>query len=128
MRPAAHACINGAATAEGVRSRSVASSSRRHAVRPFLLASHGPLPPVASTRFLLTPSSALAACCDLQEALKSLRQELAASLADVEKDLEALGGSASTVTAASMSQKSMKSTKARSVKAPSTVAEEDEQA
>jgi len=77
--------------------------------------------------------------CDLQptpasmvrpprkEALKTLRDELAKSLADVETQLETLGGSASTVTAKSMSQKSMKSTKSlRSVKAPSTVAEEDE--
>ena len=62
-----------------------------------------------------------------QEALKNLRDELAKSLSDVESQLDELGGSASTVTARSMSQKSVKSTKSlRSVKAPSTVAEEDE--
>ena len=62
-----------------------------------------------------------------QEALKNLRDELAKSLSDVEGQLDELGGSASTVTARSMSQKSVKSTKSlRSVKAPSTVAEEDE--
>jgi hypothetical protein len=56
-----------------------------------------------------------------------LRDELAKSLSDVESQLDELGGSASTVTARSMSQKSVKSTKSlRSVKAPSTVAEEDE--
>ena len=64
-----------------------------------------------------------------QEALKNIRDELAKSLADVETQLEELGGSASTVTARSMSQKSVKSTKSmRSTKAPSTVAEEDEEA
>ena len=56
-----------------------------------------------------------------QTALKKLREELVSSLSDVEAQLEQLGGSATTV--------SMMTTKtaatAKSVKAPSTIAEED---
>ena len=78
--------------------------------------------------------------CDLQptpasmvrpprkEALKTLRAELAKSLSDVETQLEALGGSASTVShvtnQSNKTSKSMKSTK--SLAPPSTIAEEDE--
>ena len=61
-----------------------------------------------------------------QEMLKKLRGELVASLEDVEKKLEEMGGSASTVTGsvASMATAKSNGTK-KSFKAPSTVAEED---
>ena len=60
-----------------------------------------------------------------QEALKQLRSELATSLADVEAQLEALGGSASTVSRATA--KTVKSTAtAKSLVPPSTIDEADE--
>ena len=61
-----------------------------------------------------------------KEMLKKLRGELVASLEDVEKKLEEMGGSASTVTGsvASMATAKSNGTK-KSFKAPSTVAEED---
>ena len=59
-----------------------------------------------------------------QEALKKLRAELASSLADVEQQLEAIGGSASTVS--HVTAKTAKSAAtAKSVAAPSTIAEEE---
>ena len=131
MRPATDACLDGAAAAQGMRHPLFVCRNflgelvvpEAHGNRLTFLRAFYPLTAVFAARH---PCLHRAFACT-QEALKTLRDELAKSLADVETQLETLGGSASTVTAKSMSQKSMKSTKSlRSVKAPSTVAEEDE--
>ena len=59
----------------------------------------------------------------MQESLRKLKEELVSSLADVEEQLEQLGGSASTVSR--VTARSVATAKsAASLKPPSTIAEE----
>ena len=124
MRPSANSCIHGAASAEGAR-RILGPASRLLRVCLYFLALAPP--------GYAAPASALTSltlwfdcvCYPKQEALKQLRGELAKSLSDVETQLEALGGSASTVShITTKTNKTNKSTK--SLAAPSTIAEEED--
>ena len=62
-----------------------------------------------------------------QDALKALRAELATSLEDVEKELELMGGSASTVTARTAASAKTAKSKAKSFAASDALSQVSEE-